>query len=267
MISLKGRHLLITGASMGIGEAVARVMAAKGARLSLAARSADLLEKVRGSLRAPEEHRVIRCDVTSVSELEELSRTLEKAGHLDGIVHNAGGILYEGFSTLTEEKERGLFDLNFFSVLRLTRLLLPLLEKGTNPSLVLISSAASWRALPLWGTYCATKAALTSWGEALRLELRPKGIRVVTVYPGVTRTALSDHAPSDGPKPFATTEGKGMSPEAVARRVVAAYESGRRDEFVSLFNRVYRLAAFFAPRLLDAYFERLYRKKGWRIGK
>lgn len=263
MESLQDKHFLLTGASMGIGEALAREMATQGSRLTLVARNLDLLEKVRLSLPRPELHRAIRCDVTSSKDVETLARELESKGSLDGIVHNAGGISYESFADSSEEAERALFELNYFSILRVTRRLLPLLEQGRSSCLILISSAASWRALPLWSAYCASKAALTSWGESVRSEFKPKGIRVLTVFPGVTRTGLSDHAPSRGPKPFSTTEGKGMTAEAVARRIVRAYEKGRRDDFVGIFNRVYRLASFLFPGFLDRYFEGMYRKKGW----
>jgi short-subunit dehydrogenase len=261
---LKGKTILITGASMGIGEAVARAMAARGANLVLAARSEDRLRALSEELsRNGTLCRYFRCDLTLPEDVARLADQVSKSGFLDGVVHNAGAILYEKFETLSEADERSLFELNFFSILGLTRKLLPLLEKSSSPTLAIVSSAAAWRALPMWSIYCASKAALTSWAEALRLELRPKGIRVVTIYPGVTKTELSAHAKSQGPKPFSTTEGKGTRPEKVAEKIVKAYEEGNRDEYVIFFNRIYRWISFLSPKVLDYFFYKYYQRKGW----
>lgn len=260
----KGKTILVTGASMGIGEATARALARRGAGLILAARGADRLQKLTESLTAQGAPcRYVACDVTKPDGMKRLVDDVKAGDRLDGIVHNAGGIRYEAFEKSSDADFRALFELNFFSVLALTRDLLPLLKKGSSPTLLLVSSAAAWRSLPLWSAYCASKAALSSWAEAVRLELRPQGIRVVTVSPGVTKTDLSHHANTEGPKPFATTEGKGTSPEAVAEKIVAAYESGKRDEPVIYFNRIYRLLTFLFPKLFDAYFEAYYRKRRW----
>jgi len=259
-----GKRVLVTGASMGIGEAVARALARRGARLVLAARSADRLKTLSENLSSQgAECMIVPCDLTQEKDRRRLTETILALGGLDGIIHNAGGIRYESFEKSSDADFRNLFELNFFSVLSLTRDLLPLLRQGVAPTLLLVSSAAAWRALPLWSAYCASKAALSSWAEAVRSELKVHGISVVTVSPGVTKTELSSHAGTEGPKPFATTEGKGTSPETVAEKIVAAYERGKRDEPVIFFNRIYRFLTFLFPKLFDSYFESLYRKRDW----
>lgn len=260
----EGKTILLTGASMGIGEATARVLARRAATLILVARSEDRLKKLCQDLTAMGATcRFVACDLTRPEDLQKLVNSVLSGEKLDGIIHNAGGIRYESFADSKDADFRSLFELNFFSILSLTRQLLPLLKKGTSPTLLLVSSAAAWRSLPLWSAYCASKAALSSWAEALRLELKNSGIRVVTVSPGVTQTDLSQHAATEGPKPFATTEGKGSSPELVAQKIVSAYQRGKRDEPVIFFNRLYRLLTFLFPKRFDRYFESHYRKRGW----
>lgn len=264
----KGKKVLVTGASMGIGEQIARRFAARGADLILVARSAGRLKALQEELRAlGVSCDILPADLARPADVRALGQEIRARGRLDVLVHNAGAILYEHFLSGREEDFRSLFELNFFSVLSLTREAMPALEAsaraGGGPRLVLISSIAAWRALPLWSAYCSSKAALSSWAEAVRMELKPKGIGVTTVCPGVTKTNLSANAASQGPKPFATTEGKGVPPETVAAAVVRACEKGKRDESVILFNRFYRWLTFLCPRLFDAYFEKYYRKRGW----
>ncbi|MBL7685691.1 MAG: SDR family NAD(P)-dependent oxidoreductase [Deltaproteobacteria bacterium] len=263
-MNFNGKTILITGASMGIGESIAREFSNQGARVLLVARSRDRLEKLTLDLKpTTQPHAFFAADLTKEEDRQYLVSWIQSQGSLDGVIHNAGMILYEPFEKCSPSQIRQIFELNFFSILFLTQALLPLLEKGKEPTLLVISSAASWRSLPFWSLYCSTKAALTQWMEGLRLELKPKGIHCVTVYPGVTQTSLSDNAPSSGPKAFATTEGKGSTPEEVAYRVAAAYEKGKRDEYVITFNRLYRLLSFLFPKAFDQYFVKLYQKKGW----
>lgn len=249
---------------MGIGAAIVRELAREGAEPYLVARSEAQLKSLTQSL----QEQGVSCDylsadLTHATDCDRVEQWLREKGRLDGIIHNAGIINYERFSDLSESEWRYLFAINFFSILDLTQRLLPLLEKSKRPTLVFMSSAAAWRALPRWSIYCASKAALTSWVEALRVELQPKGIHCVTIYPGVTQTNLSRNVKSPGPQPYATTEGKGSTPQAVARKVVRAYRQGKRDEYVIPFNFLYRWVAFLWPSLLDNKFLRMARRHGW----
>ncbi|MCC7344631.1 MAG: SDR family NAD(P)-dependent oxidoreductase [Deltaproteobacteria bacterium] len=253
---LRGQRILITGASMGIGEALAREFAARGAELLLVARSEGKLRALCEELRrmgTPCEYLV--ADLTKPEQVASLVEKILAQGRLGGVLHNAGAGLYGAFERYAEADVRELFELNFFSVLALTRGLLPLLKKSPRPTLLLVSSIVSWRAIARLSVYSASKSALNGFAEALRVELKPDGIRVVNTYPGRTRTPFSANAKSFGWRPF-STERSGTPPEQVARKLARAYVGGKRDEFVSWSNRLLVWGNFFFPKLID-----------WGLGK
>ncbi|KAB2841143.1 SDR family NAD(P)-dependent oxidoreductase [bacterium] len=259
--ALRGQRILITGASMGIGEALAREFSASGAELLLVARSEDRLRALCEELRGSN----IPCEylVADLSRPEQVSTLIEKIlaqGRLDGIVHNAGVGLYGAFEQYAEVDVRELFEINFFSVLTLTRGLLPLLKKARRPTLLLVSSIVSWRAIARLSVYSASKSALNGFAEALRVELKPEGVRVVNSYPGRTRTPFTANAKSFGWRPF-STERSGMPPEAVARKLARAYARGKRDEFVCLSNRLLIWLNFFFPRAIDYGLSRYFKNR------
>ena len=259
--TLRGQRILITGASMGIGEALAREFAAKGAELLLVARSEDKLAQLCQGLRSSStvcEYLV--ADLASPQDVAALIAKIGAQSRLDGIVHNAGIGLYGGFEQCAETDIRQLFEVNFFAVLNLTRGLLPLLKKSRRPTLLLVSSIVSWRSIARLAAYCASKSALNGFAEALRVELKKDGVRVVNTYPGRTRTPFSSNAKSTGWRPFSTDK-QGMSPEAVAQKLARAYERGKRDEFVSISNRLLAWTNFFWPGLVDWGLGRYFRDK------
>lgn len=253
---LSGQRILITGASMGIGECLAKEFAARGAELLLVARSEDKLRSLCEQLReAGALCDYLASDLSQPTQVSSLIERILAQGRLDGIVHNAGVGLYGAFENYAETDVRELLEINFFSVLSLTRGLLPLLRKSARPTILLVSSVVSWRAIARLSVYSASKSALNGFAEALRVELKPAGIRVVNSYPGRTRTPFSANAKSFGWRPF-STERSGMPPETVARKLARAYIRGKRDEFVSWNNRALIWLNFLFPGLVD-----------WGLGK
>lgn len=260
-LSLKGRSILITGASMGIGESLAREMARQGADLILVARSEALLKKLCQELQSSGTTcRYFTCDLAQASEVEDLGEKILALGQLDGIVHNAGVGIYGEFSHLSDLDIRGLFEINFFSILSLTRILLPLLKNSPVPRILTVSSVVSWRGIPRMSPYCASKAALSLFVESLRVELKKHRIKLINTYPGQTRTDFSVNAKSKGWRPF-STEGSGTPPAKVAKKLVRAYIRGKRDEYVSLSNRMLIWLNFFFPKLLDWSLEKYFRNR------
>ncbi len=258
---LQGRTILITGASRGIGEALAREAVLRKAKLILVARDEARLQALSNELSSsPVNCDYVRCDLTKDAEI---ARLVERVGDLDVIIHNAASILYEPFAVSNESELRRIFELDYFSVLSLTRKLLPKLRKSGDAAVAVVLSGAVWHGLPLLGAYCAAKSALNGWAEALRLELKSSGIRVLQAYPGVTRTELSSRSPSTGPKPFSTTEGTLLSPAAVARKILDACEKGKNYEYVTAFNSFYRVLTALAPKFSEKLLHAHYRKKGW----
>jgi NADP-dependent 3-hydroxy acid dehydrogenase YdfG len=191
--SLRGKSVFITGASSGIGEATARLCVAQGARVALAARRLDklvALEKELGSSQVLP----LACDVTNRDQVRAaLHAATEAYGHLDTIVNNAGRGLYVSVVEMQERDWLELWAVNVEGALHVMQEGVPLLPPGGV--LVNVSSIVAKVAVPYMGGYSATKAALSALSDALRIELSPKGIRVVTVYPGSTQTEFRQKAP------------------------------------------------------------------------
>jgi hypothetical protein len=262
-----GKTILITGASMGIGTWVARELAAQDANLILVARSEAKLQKLCQELQRPGQvFSYIPCDLSQPSQVEILGKKILAGGEhgaapqLDGIVHNAGLGLYGEFETTSDQDTRHLFEVNFFSILNLTRQLLPLLKNSSQATIMMVSSVISWRAIQRMSAYCSSKAALNLFTEALRAELKKYSIRVVNTYPGRTSTDFSLNAKSTGWRPF-PTEAHGLSPKRVAKKMVRAFAKGKRDEYITWSNRGLIWLNFLFPELMDWGLERYFRNR------
>jgi hypothetical protein len=202
-MSASGERVFITGASSGIGAALAREYAAQGAILGLLARRRELLEELVASLPNPARHRIYAVDVTDRAALASAARDfIDAAGGADIVIANAG--VSQG--TLTEELE----DLPAFDAVFATNVnatvatFAPFLEtmkrQRGRRRLVAIASVAGVRGMPGAGAYCASKAAVISYCESLRLEMKDHGIRVVTIAPGYIDTPMTRQ--NSFPMPF-----------------------------------------------------------------
>jgi NAD(P)-dependent dehydrogenase (short-subunit alcohol dehydrogenase family) len=220
-MSLPGQRVFITGASSGIGAALAREYAARGATLGLLGRRRDALDQLRQSLPHSSRHQVYAVDV--------LDRAALAAAAQDFIAVNGGAdivIACAGISqgTLTEQADDlAVFDAVFATNMNATvatfaPFIAPMKTQSTPCRLVGIGSVAGIRGMRGAGAYCASKAALHSYCEALRVELRPSNIRVVTIAPGYIDTPMT--RANRFPMPFL------MPPERFATRTVAAIARG-----------------------------------------
>jgi NADP-dependent 3-hydroxy acid dehydrogenase YdfG len=181
MTSLAGRVALITGASRGIGAAVARALAEQGVRLGLASRSGDDLG-IDGAVAQP-------CDVRRPEDLEALvAETAEQHGVVDILVANAGVGAYGPFLELETEHLEEMIDVNVKGTLYAVRAALPHLLRSEAADIVTIASEAGRRGLPFEAVYCASKFAQVGFTRALDHELREKGVRCTNVCPGGVAT-------------------------------------------------------------------------------
>ncbi len=181
MISLEGKVALVTGASRGIGAAVARSLAAQGVRLGLASRSGDDLD-IEGAVAAP-------CDVRRPEDLESLAdATAERFGGIDILVANAGVGAYGPFLDLPPDQLEEMIDVNVKGTLYAARAALPYLLKSEEADLVTLASEAGRRGLPFEAVYCASKFAQVGFTRAMDHELREHGIRCTNVCPGGVAT-------------------------------------------------------------------------------
>ncbi|WP_309891249.1 SDR family oxidoreductase [Archangium sp.] len=246
--------VLITGASSGIGRAAAKAYASQGAHLVLAARREPQLQDVAREVEALGVRALpVRCDITQPEDVARLMRETETAfGGLDLLINNAGLGLYGPVEALGEAQLRQVFELNFFSLVRVTQAALPLLRKRAPGSQVVnVSSVLGHRGLPLLGGYGASKAAVNLLTESLRAELAAEGISVLLVSPGLTETEFRDaRLNAEGWKQEAIPL-DAMSAEAVASAMVRASRRKRRETVLTLPGRVMVLANRLVPGLFD----------------
>ncbi|HYY74973.1 MAG TPA: SDR family oxidoreductase [Gaiellaceae bacterium] len=212
MTSLEGKVALVTGASRGIGAAVARALAERGARLALASRSGDDLG-LEGVVAR-------RCDVRRAADLEGIvADTVERFGRLDILVANAGVGAYGPFLEVDPEHLEEMIDVNVKGTLYAVRAALPHLLESPEADIVTIASEAGRRGLPLEAVYCASKFAQVGFTRALDHELRDQGVRCTNICPGGVAT---DFAMGRGRTPeMPELEGM-MTAEDVAEVVVFA---------------------------------------------
>ncbi len=225
MATYSGKVALITGASSGIGEALAREYVRQGARVALLARRTDKLEALCLEL-GRERAIAITCDVTRDGQLETaVQRTVAELGRLDVAIANAGGGITKHFTRLTLDDYRSQVELNVFGVLRTVQAALPELQK-TGGAVGVVGSVMGYLPLPAASPYSMSKAAVRSLAECLRVDLAPLGVSVTHVAPGFIDTELrrKKHGDKD-PIPSWLV----MSAPTAAKKIARAVRRRKRE--------------------------------------
>jgi short-subunit dehydrogenase len=236
-----GTRVLVTGASKGIGAALARAFAERGATLGLVARS----ESDAASL-AGEGHVALVADVT---DPQSLAAAVESFGRVDVVVANAGVAHYQDFSELAPERAAQMTEINWTGTLNTVRVVLPgMLERGAG-HVVVVASGAGFRAFPQASVYGATKAAQRAFSEALRHELASTGVSVTTVYPGEIKSRLHAHERDTMPEWYNADEA--APAEELAERVVDAVVKDERAVHYPSSVRLLRIVHGISPRAAD----------------
>jgi short-subunit dehydrogenase len=246
---IDGKVVLITGASEGLGEACAAEFARSGARLSLAARSAEGLRRAGGP-----DALVTAGDLTLESARQAaVERTLERFGRIDILINNAGMGLYRPSWTTPMDEARRLWELNFFAALGMVQLAAPHMRARRSGTIVNVSSVAGKFTLPWLPLYSASKQALGSWTESLRMELRNDGIHAMLVCPGYVGTGFQRHAMGDGPPPK-ISDGKrfAITPQNCAMAIRRGVERNARTVMAPRSGWLLVAAATLFPGLVEA---------------
>jgi len=184
-VSEKGRTALVTGASSGIGAATARSLAAAGFDVVAAARRVERCEELAREISG----RALRLDVTDDHSVAELAQALPD---LDVLINNAGGALgSEPVAEADEEHWRGMYETDVIGVMRVTKALMPALERSGDAHVVVMGSVAGVEVYPGGAGYTAAKHAVHAVTQTLRLELLGKPIRVTEIAPGLVETEFS----------------------------------------------------------------------------
>ena len=226
----------VTGASSGIGEALARALADRGAELVLSARREAKLQKAASECANPERHRVLPLDLAEPEMLEEAARrALGFHGHLDVVIHNAG-ISQRALAKDTDlAVVRRLLEVNFFGTVALTRVVLPSMLARRSGHLVAVTSLVGKIGTPLRSAYAASKHALHGYFDSLRAEVWRDNVKVTLVCPGFIRTELPLHAlTGDGTPQGKMDEAqlKGYPAPRCAAKILAAVEKGKTEVLI-----------------------------------
>lgn len=255
MKKLEGKVALITGASMGIGEAIAKALAAEGAKLALAARSWDRLQAVARSL--PTEALPLQTDVSHPDQARAMVRaTAEHFGRIDILVNNAAVGMYASVAEMPPEQFEKLVATNWLGPVHAIQAVVPIMRRQGGGQIINISSVAGKVAIPWMGVYCSSKFALNALSASLRMELASDHIQVLSVCPGRIRTPFPENAFRDAAtKPF---HPGGISAERVARAILRASLRGKREIVVPASNWMFVWMHALFPGLLD-------RGMGWYL--
>jgi NADP-dependent 3-hydroxy acid dehydrogenase YdfG len=195
MSTLTDQVVIVTGASSGIGEATARELGRRGARVVCCARRAERLHELVEAIVAGGGHAIARrCDVTKRDEVEGVvAGAIDTWGRIDGLVNNAGVMPISHIDALDVDGWDRMIDVNIKGVLYFVAACLPHMFEAGAGHIVNISSTAGRRVIPGGTVYCATKHAVHAISEGLRAELATRDIRVTIVAPGFVKTELQSH--------------------------------------------------------------------------
>lgn len=252
--------VIVTGASMGIGRAIAIAWARRGATLVLSARGRDALDAVALEVEAEGgKAHVVVGDVTDAAHRVQLVEKAAATGAVDVLVNNAGRGFYAEAMQIDLEQMRALFELNVVAPLHLAQLAVPHLAQ-TSGAIVMMSSIAGIVAAPRYGAYAASKYALEALSMAMRAELAPRKVRVVVVRPGPVATPFRSNATRAPGVGFDAPDPKAQSPEAVARLTLAAVDRSRPVVETTPFVRVASVASRWAPGPFRLVMRRMARK-------
>jgi short-subunit dehydrogenase len=251
-----GTRALVTGASRGIGRALAERLAARGATVGLLARSHGELEALADAL--PGSHVVLGgVDVGDRAAVEAATaRFAEQAGGIDLLVANAGLTHYEPVAEQSVEHMEEMTRVNWLGTIYTVKAALPVMQRAGRGHIVVVSSGAALRSFPQAAVYGATKAAQRMFAEALRHELSGTGVSLTTVYPGEIATSLHDHEKDRMPAWY--RGGPGAVPaRTLADKVLKAVEEDARQLHHPPLVKLLGVVNGVSPRAADAMLRRM----------
>ena len=233
-MELSDKVAVVTGASMGIGEAIGRRFAENGARVTLLSRDTARAEAARERIGRIDRTLALSCDVRNREEIDRVvGLTLHHFGRIDIWINNAGSGMLDAIEQADMAACRDTFDINFFGAVASMQAVIPVMKRQGAGTIINISSVAGHIPLPFHAIYSASKFAMNALGKAARLELKPFGIHVMTVCPGYVRTDFGAHARKGSePKTVRPAAARGVSAERVARAVIEGYIRQKREVIV-----------------------------------
>ncbi|WP_310786606.1 SDR family NAD(P)-dependent oxidoreductase [Mycobacterium sp. Z3061] len=227
---MEGKHVLITGASSGIGAALARAMAARGATVGVVARREDRLADVLADCRASSPDSVMW--VADLADGITASRLALQAWHamsgIDILVNNAAIPKRRSVAALKPFEVENVMQVNFIAPMRLTLALLPRMLARRAGTIINVSSVAGRLGIATESAYCASKFALCGWTEAMAIDLADTGVSVKLIQPGPVDTEIWDQPDNEPP----AYTGPKVTPEEVAEGIIGAMDSDRFEHYL-----------------------------------
>ena len=263
---MKDRRIILTGASEGIGRALALALASRGARLALAARDRERLESLAQECRTRGgEALAVPTDVTNQQDLEWLvAETVKSFGGLDAVIHNAGITMWSRFDALQDFTifER-IMEVNYLAPVRLTALTLPHLRQSRG-LIVAVASLAGLTGVPERSGYAASKHAMIGFFDSLRIELAGTGVDVSVVAPDFVVSEIHKRAIGPDGEPLGASpmmQTRIMTADECAARIVRAMEKRQRLLLMSRRGRLGRWLKLLAPAVIDRISARAIRQR------
>lgn len=254
-MKLQGKVAVITGASMGIGEAIAKLFLQEGASVALCARDLPRTEAARQRIGGTADNSLaVSCDVSKREQVDALMQAaLKKFGRIDVLVNNAGFGLNDSVEKMNVADLRAMFDTNLFGTIECIQAVAPIMRQHGGGDIINISSVSGHISTPYMGGYAATKHAMNAIGKAARLELLRHNINVCTVCPGYIATEFTKNmVKGTQPQRVGGSNKWAVGPEVVAKDTLNALLKRKRQVvtpgFYWIFIKLYENAPWLVER-------------------
>lgn len=251
-VSSASKVVLLTGGSKGIGAACVELFIKLGWKVATLSLPSD-------DHYAPDEPSVLRIQGDICEDRVRRSaveQTMARFGRIDILVNNAGVGLYAAPSTVSIPLSKRVFDVNVFAPLALAQLVIPIMRRQGQGTIVSLGSVGGKASLPWSVSYCASKFAMHAVDDSLRRELRRDGIHVMKVCPGIVDTGFRDHVLAGTAPADVSAIQRVVQPREVAAAIVRGIERKSRTVYIPWIGRVFTAMEFFAPWLMDWYLDR-----------
>ena len=246
-------YALITGASKGIGKAIAYNLAMRGYDLILVARSENLLVEMANELTKKNNVKVITIalDLSAEKSADTIARRIEEEQiPLQILVNNAGYGLWGRFDTLTLSEQEAMMRINTFTMVKLTYLMLPYLKKQPESFILNVASTAAYQAVPTLAIYAASKSFVLQFTRGLRYELKNSGVSVSCLSPGPTETNFMNAAGMHTPEMIKRASKFNMPADVVARIALNSMFKGKVEIIPGFINRLSTWMTYFVPKAI-----------------
>jgi len=256
-MTVRNRHVWITGACSGIGEALSYELSHRGAHLSLSSNRPDALRTVHQRRPRPDEHLVQPLDLAEPASLQQAADAVhETVGPVDLLVNNAG-IAHHGSAAKTEmETTRRVMEINLLGAVQLTKAVLPSMIERQEGHVAVVSSVAGKVGVPGLAAYAASKHALHGWFDSLRAEVHDDGIGVTLACPGFVQTSIAENMSTADPTAAEKAVSKGLPPSDCAEALADAIENNKAEFTVGGWETIAVYLKRFAPTLLRRFLRR-----------